>query len=319
MALLGGVHGDEDEGVLAVWRVLRELEGVGFRGVVRAVAPANPAAWAARCRRTPEDDADLARSFPGEREGAPTETLADGITAAVIEGADLLIDLHSAGVRYSMPLFCGVGPDERGLRAARAFGAPTIWLHDTWPPGRSLTAAKERGIPAIYAECGGGGGVRSADLDAYVTGVLAVLSDLDMLPPHGRPLQGQQPRGEVPQGQLPQGERPQGPQGPQGPHGPHGPHGPEGPEGPVVPRWVRGSGDLDAGVTSTRAGLFSTTAAAGDLVPAGGEVGRLYGYDGRLLEVIRAARAGVLMFLRRQARVMPGDVLFVSAGECEGP
>ncbi|GAA2796448.1 N(2)-acetyl-L-2,4-diaminobutanoate deacetylase DoeB [Kribbella solani] len=274
VALLGGVHGDEDEGVLAVWRVLRELEGVGFRGVVRAVAPANPAAWAARCRRTPEDDADLARSFPGEREGAPTETLADGITAAVIEGADLLIDLHSAGVRYSMPLFCGVGPDERGLRAARAFGAPTIWLHDTWPPGRSLTAAKERGIPAIYAECGGGGGVRSADLDAYVTGVLAVLSDLDMLPPRGEP---------------------------------------------VVPRWVRGSGDLDAGVTSTRAGLFSTTAAAGDLVPAGGEVGRLYGYDGRLLEVIRAARAGVLMFLRRQARVMPGDVLFVSAGECEGP
>lgn len=173
-----------------------------------------------------------------------------------------------------MPLFCGVGPDERGLRAARAFGAPTIWLHDTWPPGRSLTAAKERGIPAIYAECGGGGGVRSADLDAYVTGVLAVLSDLDMLPPRGEP---------------------------------------------VVPRWVRGSGDLDAGVTSTRAGLFSTTAAAGDLVPAGGEVGRLYGYDGRLLEVIRAARAGVLMFLRRQARVMPGDVLFVSAGECEGP
>lgn len=277
LALLGGVHGDEDEGVLAVWRVLRELEGVALRGTVRAVAPANPAAWAAQSRISPYDDRDLARSFPGDRDGGPTETIADGITNRVIDGANLLIDLHSAGRRYSMPLFCGVAPDGLGLRAAVAFAAPMIWLHDSWPPGRSLTAAKDRGVPAMYVECGGGGGIRQADLETYVTGVLAVLAELGMVP-------------EAP-----------------------------GIGRPLPPRWVRGSGDLDAGVRSSCAGLFSVTAAAGDLLQEGGEVGRLFGYQGQLLEVVRAPRQGVLMFVRRQARIMPGDTLFVLARPCEAP
>jgi predicted deacylase len=276
LALLGGVHGDEDEGVLAVWRVLQELETTALRGTVRAVAPANPAAWAARSRTTPYDDGDLARSFPGDRDGQPTETLADGITDRTIQGADLLIDLHSAGLRYSMPLFCGVARDqEDALRAAVAFGAPMIWLHESWPPGRSLTAAMECGVPAIYAECGGGGGVRLDDLEAYVTGVLSVMAQLGMLT--------------------------------------------ESPRARPSPRWVAGSGDLDAGVRSSYSGLFVVSATAGEVIPEDGEVGRLYGYRGELLEVLRAARSGVVMFLRRQAQVRPGDVLFVLAVRSEGP
>ncbi len=43
-ALLGGVHGDEDEGVLAVLRVLHDLAGAQLAGTVRAVARANPSA-----------------------------------------------------------------------------------------------------------------------------------------------------------------------------------------------------------------------------------------------------------------------------------
>ena len=126
VALLGGVHGDEDEGVLAVWRVLRELEGAALRGVVRAVAPANPSAWAAKSRFTPYDGGDLARAFPGDSGGGPTSTLADGIVGGCIDGADLLIDLHSAGVRYSMPLFCGLARGSGGVLPC----APL------WPSGR---------------------------------------------------------------------------------------------------------------------------------------------------------------------------------------
>jgi predicted deacylase len=275
VALLGGIHGDEDEGVLAVWRVLRDLEGVALRGTVRAVAPANPGAWAAGSRTSPSDDGDLARAFPGDRDGDTTPVLAHSIVDRVIDGADLLIDLHSAGLRYSMPLFCGVAPD--GLRAAAAFGAPMIWLHESWPSGRSLAAAQVRGIPGMYVECGGGGGIRQADLDAYVTGVLSVMAELGMMPAL--------PRGAA----LP------------------------------APRWVRGSGDLDAGVRSSRAGLFAATAVAGELVPEGGEVGRLFGCQGQLLEVVRAPHEGVLMFLRRRARITSGDVLFVQATPCEAP
>ncbi|WP_238332271.1 succinylglutamate desuccinylase/aspartoacylase family protein [Kribbella jejuensis] len=275
LALLGGVHGDEDEGVLAVWRILDELEGSALRGTVRAVAPANPAAWSAGARRTPHDGGDLARSFPGDCHGGPTEVIADGITNRVIDGADLLIDLHSGGLRYSMPLFCGVLHE--GLWAAAAFGAPLTWLHDSWPHGRSLVAARDRGIPAMYVECGGGGAIRQEDLRTYVTGVLSVMAELGMLSDRSRT------------------------------------------EPSAEPRWVRGSGDLDAGATSSRAGLFAATAVAGDLIPDGGEIGRLFGYQGELLEIVRAPRCGVLMFLRRQARTMRGEVLFVLADPCEAP
>lgn len=122
LALLGGVHGDEDEGVLAVQRIINELTEAGFSGTGRAVAPANPQGWAAHSRTSPLDDGNLARSFPGDPGGGPTEALAAAITAEVITGADLLIDLHSAGVRYCDATVLRLRPRRRGggtLRAVR--------------------------------------------------------------------------------------------------------------------------------------------------------------------------------------------------------
>lgn len=275
LALLGGVHGDEDEGVLAVHRVLQEVAAAPLAGTLKAVAPANPLAWAAYSRTTPLDGDNLARCFPGDPAGPPTAALAASITAEVISGADLLIDLHSAGVRYSMPLLCGFVGDtpaaEASRRAAVAFGAPIIWSHAQSVPGRSLSAAGERGIPALYAECSGGGGIRGADLDTYVSGVLSVMADLGMLPPTYRRSRD------------------------------------------TESRWVYGAGDLDDGAQSRHHGLFVISQEAGAIVPEGAEIGRLYDYAGRLLEVIRSPRQGVVMFLRRQARTQIGDVLFVLA------
>lgn len=186
IALLGGVHGDECEGVLAVRRVLAELSSaVEVRGVLRVVAPAHPAAWAADTRVSPIDGLNLARCFPGDRSGRPTEVLAWGLATQVIEGADLLIDLHSASEHNSAQLFCGyceVGTcAEMSACAARAFGAPMTWSHPSLPPGRTISAAVDRGIPAIYAEATGRGGATKPDLDAYRRGVLQVLSAWGMV------------------------------------------------------------------------------------------------------------------------------------------
>lgn len=275
LALLGGVHGDEDEGVLAVHRVLQEINSAALTGTLRAVAPANPNAWDAQRRTSPLDDADLARSFPGDPAGRPTSILAARITAEVIAGADLLIDLHSAGLRYRMPLFCGFargnGAAERSKRAAVVFGTPIIWEHADMAPGRSLSVAAEQGIPAIYAECSGGGSIRSQQLDAFVRGVLAVMTDLGMLPASYR----RDPDTE--------------------------------------PHWVYGGGDLDAGAQSRHDGLFVSATEAGVVLPEGEEVGRIYDDQGCELDVIRSPFEGRVMFLRRQARIQVGDVLFALA------
>ncbi|MTD59003.1 succinylglutamate desuccinylase/aspartoacylase family protein [Amycolatopsis pithecellobii] len=279
VALLGGVHGDEDEGVLAVRRLLTLLVHEDLAGRVRAVAPANPAAWAAGTRTSPSDEGNLARCFPGDH-GSPTGVLAGALTSALIDGADLLIDLHSAGAAYHMPLFCGLvgnAPGAEGSRrAAEAFGAPLVWAHPDVPPGRSLTVAAKRGIPALYAECSGGGGIRSDELDTYVTGVLSVLAEFGALPA--------QHRRSAPR-----------------------------------MRWVHGGGDLDCGGQAERNGLFATVAAVGQDVAEGDEIGRMYGYEGGLLEVVRAPRRGVVMFLRRRARTRVGDVLFALAEQTETP
>ena len=274
LALLGGVHGDEDEGVLAVRRLVDELQDAPLTGTVRAVAPANPAAWAAASRNGPLDDRNLARCFPGDPSGGPTSAVAAGITAEVIDGADLLIDLHSAGGRYRMPLFCGfalTGDAEGSERAARAFGAPLLWVHDGVSPGRSLSVAAERGIPAIYAECSGGGSIRRHELEAYILGVQGVMAAFGMLPSSfalsGRPR----------------------------------------------PRRVFDGGDLDDGVTSSHDGFFVSTVAPGVVVEKDEEVGRLYAYGGSLADIVRTPAAGLVMFLRRQARTRIGDVLFALA------
>lgn len=274
VSLLGGVHGDEDEGVLAVLRVLDELRGSDLIGTVNTVAMANPVAWAAQSRVSPLDGRNLARCFPGTEGAGPTHQAAADITASLIEGADLLIDLHSAGLRYRMPLLCGFVGDvegaDRSRRAAEAFGAPLIWAHAQVSPGRSLSVAAELGVPAIYAECSGGGSIRGHELDTYVSGVLAVLADLGMIP--GAPRVSW-----------------------------------------AEPRWVSGSGDLDVGMQTKHDGFFVSSVDGGDVVDIDDEIGRCFDYGGRLIETVRAPRRGVVMFLRRQARTRTDDVLFVLA------
>lgn len=275
LALLGGVHGDEDEGVLAVHLVVKEVAELPLVGTLRAVSPANPIAWAAQSRTCPLDGENLARCFPGDSEGSPTAVLARGITDNVIDGADALIDLHSAGLRYRMPLFCGFTrastAAEGSERAAVAFGAPLIWVHANAAPGRSLSVAAERGIPAVYVECSGGGSIWGGELDAYVLGVLSVMADLGMVPVTLRRF------------------------------------------GDAETQWVYGTGDLDKGAQARHDGLFVGSTSVKSVVPEGGEIGRIFDYQGRLLETFLAPHEGIVMFLRRQARTQVDDVLFILA------
>lgn len=274
VALLAGVHGDEDEGVLAVRRIVAALRDRSMSGVVRAVAVANMPAWAAYSRTSPLEDGNLARLFPGDPAGSPTQRIAAGLTGSVIEGADLLIDLHSAGLNYAMPLLCGYVAGNRAAaasrRAAEMFGAPLVWAHPGTGPGRSLSVAADQGIAAIYAECGGGGQVRRADLDCYVHGVLNILADMAMLPGTAVDESG-------------------------------------------TFRNLHGAGNLDEGAQAAYDGWFVADVDAGSIVEDGAAVGTIFGYDGACLEELRAPCTGMVMFLRRQARVRKSDMLYVLA------
>lgn len=288
VSVLGGVHGDEIEGVLAARRLASALEREWLRGTVRIAAPAHPAAWSADSRVSPVDGLNLARVFPGDPHGSPTEQVADALTQRLISGSDLLIDLHSAGQGFDMPLLVGYHAGSgavctRSGHAAEVFGAPFIWQHPRASAGRSLSTAAELGIPSIYVEGRGGGQVRKRDLDCYVEGVLRILHDLGMVDPGSA----------APAWVRAAGERT------------------DPPPRPVV---VRGDGDTDGGITADVDGYLVTVAEVGQPVTAGTTLAEVVDGDGGTVATVSSPRDGVVMLLRRRSRITAGDTLAIVAG-----
>jgi predicted deacylase len=268
LAILGGVHGDEFEGITATRMLLRHLRDRRFRGTVRAVPVANPPAFAARQRPSPVDGENLARVFPGSADGTLTHRIARVITERVIADASFLIDLHSAGAAYEMPVFAGyvAGTPSQDLarEACRVFSAPFLWEHVGSNPGRSLSAAADLGVPSIYVEGSGGGGLIGADLDTYVTGVLRVMRLLGMTD--------------------------------------------DAPAAKADPaRLTGGDGNTDAQLACSVAGFCVTRVRSGATVATGDLLADILDDDADVVEQIRGPRAGTVMMLRRLATVRPGD------------
>jgi len=275
LAVLAGVHGDEPEGVLAARRLLARLETLHVAGSVNVVPVACPGAFAAGTRVSAVDGLNLARTFPGDAAGSDTERVAHALTHEVIAPADLLIDLHSAGKDYEMPLFAGAyrggGTGRRSAEAAAAFGAPIVWLHDELNSGRTISAAAEFGVPSLYVESGGGGKVSLADVDAYVDGTLRVMLLLGML--------SGAPASAVPALRQPD--------------------------------WLldEGNGDLDRALVAMFDGLLVPHASVGDPIEEGASLAELVSCDGSRAAAVIADRDGTVLLIRRTARIDAGDLV----------
>lgn len=176
--ITAGVHGDEYEGPAALFSLSSVLSPDQLKGTVIAIPVVNPAAFAAGTRLHPDDGLNLARTFPGNAHGSPTERLAAAIFKELVVRADYLIDLHSGGVEYIFaPVtgFYGVpNADNPSLRAALAFGLPRLWR---LPPTNGVLSyeAWKRGKVAIGAEYGGAGQLSESGVRDYRNGILHCL------------------------------------------------------------------------------------------------------------------------------------------------
>ena len=185
LLILAGVHGDECEPMVAVSRLRREIAAEDLRGRLTLIPVANESAYR-RLTRVGEDGLDLARTFPGNSNGSVTERLASELTDE-IRNADYLIDLHTGGMRLDILPMTGfmLHADSKILdqqrRIAEAFDLPIVWGTSATLEGRSLSAARDVGVPAIYAEYGGGGGFRNDTVAAYESGCVKVMAALEMI------------------------------------------------------------------------------------------------------------------------------------------
>lgn len=272
VTLLAGVHGNELAGVVALRRLCADPPAL-IRGRLRVVPICHEAAFAADMRESPLDGKNLAREFPGSAAGSPTEQAAFLIDTQLIEGSDVLLDLHTSSPEADMPFFAGCFDDRRSPECARAvalcyaFGAGIVWTHPSTGHGRTLTSAHARGIPAVYVESPNGGTLNEAVLAAYLDGVLRVLGHLGMIASEDVP-------GPVP-----------------------------------CTLALEGNGDIDRASVAKRAGLFVAVKALLDPVEEGDLIGYIEDEGGEPREEFRAERSGVITTLRRRSRVRRGDPL----------
>lgn len=182
LVVSAGVHGDEYEGVRAIYETVEELDPKALRGTLLAVPVMNPPAHRACTRTSPVDGANLARVFPGDPNGTLSQRIAWHVAHQVIAHASFYLDFHSGGVRYLMPSMVGYdATDPRGRAAAEIFGAPVIWGHPTVDPGRTVSFARERNIPFLYTEARGAGRIHPDDLRMMRNGLHNLMCHLGIL------------------------------------------------------------------------------------------------------------------------------------------
>ncbi len=270
---IGGVHGDEYEGPMAIQNVFNEIVPSAMRGTFVGIPVMNGPAFAAAQREGHWDHLNLARVFPGSGSGSPTMRIAHAFREHLLPQADLLLDLHSGGNAYAIKHLAGyqlrdgeVGRLQR--EAAVAFGADLVWGTGGLP-GRTLSAAGELGIPAIYVEMRGEGRCLPEDLARASDGLRNVLAYLGIV--EGA-YPTQQPRY-------------------------------------VVEMPAPGSGHLQVDHPSPTSGIFVARVGLWDRVRAGQTLGQVCHPDGTILADVASARDGRVLFLRTLPRVFAGDTL----------
>ena len=278
LLITGGVHGDEWEPMAACRRLLAEIDPTHVRGRITIVPVVNEPAFA-RGRRTAEDELDLARTCPGRDDGSVTERIAASLSR-LIRTADYYIDLHTAGTVFQMLPLAGYNlhTDAKILETqrtmARAFGLPIVWGTNARLDGRSLSVARDAGVPAIYVENGGGGTCDSVRIGQMVRGCYWTAQSVgvldDVLGPNYR---------EV--GRM------------------------------IVEDDRDSSGHLQVQSQAPAAGYFAATLALGDVVRRGDAIGKIVDPLGAELATITAYDSGTVLLLRTYPSVRVGDPLVV--------
>lgn len=187
LLILAGVHGDELEPVQAGLKLTTQLaSAIKIRkGILTVVPIVNRPAYKNKSR-TAEDGLDLARTCPGRKDGSETEQIAWEISQ-LIRSVDFLIDMHTGGRTYQIYPLTGymLHADQHVLekqrKLANAFGLPVQWGTSPELNGRTLSVARDVGIPAIYTEYGGGEQQDEEIVEVLYEGCLRVLAELRMI------------------------------------------------------------------------------------------------------------------------------------------
>ena len=195
LTLSAGVHGTEYVPVIALQKILKEIDPVELSGILVLVQVTNIPSFQGRAvYNSPVDQKNLNRVFPGKADGTFCERLAYILSNEIIEKSDYYIDMHSGefNERLLNFLYFYYGCSDKELcqksrKLAHAIGNTYMFpfdystIHDSEPSVNTDIEAMRRGVPAITVEFGDMGVVDPQILDFAVKGIKNVMITIGML------------------------------------------------------------------------------------------------------------------------------------------
>jgi len=198
LALVSGAHGTEYVSIVAIEKLIVQLDPAELSGTVVLVPLVNIASFEQKVPHVnPVDNKSMNRFYPGKADGTQTERASYLITKQIVDRCDYLIDYHGGDLDESLRPYAYWGPtgqetqDRISKEMVLAFGLDHIILWSERPKDPAATryldnTAAVRGKPSMVVEAGHAGTVEPDDVALLVNGTLSTMRALKMLPgePH---------------------------------------------------------------------------------------------------------------------------------------
>jgi len=194
LALVSGAHGTEYASIIALEKLINQLNPAEISGTVIIVPLVNIQSFEQKVPHVnPVDHKSMNRMYPGRMDGTQTDRASFLITRQVVEQCDHLIDLHGGDLDESLRPYSywtrtgNEKQDQVSREMVLAFGLDHIIISTDRPKDPRASrylenTATTRGKPSITVEAGHAGTVEAEDVGALVNGCLNVMRYLKMLP-----------------------------------------------------------------------------------------------------------------------------------------
>ena len=198
LALVSGAHGTEYVSIIAIEKLIAELDPTQITGTVILVPHINIQSFEQKVPHVnPVDNKNMNRFYPGRPDGTQTERASYLITNEIVDRCDYLIDYHGGDLDESLRPYAywfptgRVAQDRISEEMVLAFGLDHIIIWSERPTDPTATryldnTASVRGKPSIVVEAGHAGTVETDDVNLLVNGTLSAMRALKMVPgdPH---------------------------------------------------------------------------------------------------------------------------------------
>lgn len=283
LALIAGTHGYEYTSILALQRLLPQLDPQKMKGSVILLHMANPETFYSRRIYVSSDGKNLNRVYPGKKDGTISERIAEAITREVVDQATNLIDMHSGDGNESLRPYSywmtGNDPevDAQSKELNLAYGLDHIVIDhtrskDVKDSRYTAMTGILRGKPSITTESGALGRTDEVSVDIHLRGALSVINHLGIM--------------AAPSVRV------------------------------TNPVWI----DRSEVLTSPATGVWEPVIDQKDAVVAGSLVGRVKDAFGKVLGEVRAPFAGVMLYVVGTPPITKGEpVGFVGRVKVEAP